>query len=193
MEGWSLRPRLLRALLFQCGMFFREILASVAGERACSSKRSSRCKPDRCKPDVAKRRMAKSGELARDEVRSRVQPTYSAHDRRVKGDFRQGNHSRSRHEADRSDRRAAPPGSRVVGVALDAARRPRAQPTELRARDRREQGSERSLAGSRRPSTSDPAFVPRLADSCLFPGGKNCTKCLPRSRRHVGVTSHVNV
>lgn len=26
-----------------------------------------------------------SGEFARDEVRSRVQPTYSAHDRRVKG------------------------------------------------------------------------------------------------------------
>ena len=114
--------------------------------------------------------------------RSRVQPTYCAHDRRVKGDLRADfspeNRPRPRHEVDRSDHRAASPTSRVVGVALDAARRPRAQPTELRARDTHEQGPEGSRAGSRRPSTSGRAFVPRLADSCVFPDARIAPRVL---------------
>ena len=109
-----------------------------------------------------------------------------------RGIFRQADRSRPRHEADRSDHRASPPRSRVVGLALEAARRPRAQPTELRARDRREQGSERSCAGNRRPSTSDRAFVPRLADSCVFPDARIAPSVF-LARRRVGVTSHVNV
>ena len=112
--------------------------------------------------------------------------------------------SLARYRADRSGRRAAPPSSRVVGVTLEAARRPRVRPTELQARDRRGPGSERSLAGNPHRSASGRASVPRHADSCVLSGsdaGKDRTKrpCSSQWQLLVppmgasGAAAHVNV
>jgi len=74
-----------------------------------------------------------------------------------------------RDEADRSGHRAASPSSPGAALALEAGRRPRARPTQLRPQDRRGRDSERTSAENRRPSAIGRAYVPRLAGSCLCP------------------------
>jgi len=107
---------------------------------------------------------------------------------------------RPRYALDRSGHRAASPASRVVVLAPEAAPRPRARLTEVRTQHRHGAGSERSLAEIRRPSAADRVCVPRLADSCVFPYSKDCTKRVSSASRelwcslaHQCVNPHANV